>query len=55
MSILEGSVSSVDQENIPEKKEEPFFPVGAIVFFVLLVVLCITFWYSIYFLMVKRA
>ena len=36
-------------------KEEKFFPSGAIVFFILLVLLCLAFWYGIYFLMIRRA
>jgi Cytochrome c oxidase subunit IIa family len=37
------------------KQEEKFFPSGAIVFFILLVLLCLAFWYGIYFLMIQRA
>jgi len=37
------------------EKEEKFFPSGAIVFFILLVMLCLAFWYGIYFLMIQRA
>lgn len=35
-------------------KEKPFFPSGAIAFFVALVILALLFWYSIYFLMIER-
>ncbi len=34
--------------------EKPFFPSGAIAFFIVLVVLALLFWYSIYFLMIDR-
>jgi len=34
--------------------EKPFFPSGAIAFFIALVVLALLFWYSIYFLMINR-
>jgi hypothetical protein len=37
------------------EQEENFFPSGAIVFFILLVLLCLAFWYGIYFLMIQRA
>ena len=35
--------------------DEKFFPVGAIVFFVCLVLLSLIFWYGIYFLMIERS
>ncbi len=35
-------------------KDKPFFPSGAISFFVALVVLALLFWYGIYFLMIER-
>jgi len=35
-------------------EEEEFFPHGAIVFFVLLITLCLVIWYGIYFLMLSR-
>lgn len=38
---------------IPTEKEK-FFPSGAIVFFILLVILALLFWYGIYFLMIER-
>jgi hypothetical protein len=34
--------------------ERKFFPVGAIAFFVFLVILSLLFWYGIYFLMIER-
>lgn len=37
-----------------EKEEKEFFPNGAIVFFILLIVLCLVIWYGIYFLMLAR-
>ena len=35
--------------------DEKFFPAGAIVFFVCLVLLSLIFWYGIYFLMIERS
>ncbi|MCB0714879.1 MAG: cytochrome c oxidase subunit 2A [Chitinophagaceae bacterium] len=35
--------------------EKKFFPKGAIAFFILLVILTLVFFYSIYFLMISRA
>ena len=34
--------------------ERKFFPSGAIVFFILLVILSLVFWYGIYLLMIER-
>jgi hypothetical protein len=34
--------------------EKPFFPGGAIAFFVFLVLLSLLFWYGIYYLMIER-
>jgi len=38
-----------------EKQVEKFFPSGAIVFFIGLVILCLVIWFGIYILMVKRS
>ena len=35
-------------------KDKPFFPAGAIAFFIGLVILALLFWYGIYFLMIER-
>ena len=42
-----------DQGNTPVK-DEKFFPIGAIVFFICLVLLSLIFWYGIYILMIER-
>jgi hypothetical protein len=41
---------------LPDKNgnEKPFFPGGAIAFFILLVLLSLLFWYGIYYLMIER-
>jgi hypothetical protein len=44
----------LEPEVVKTPKEEHFFPIGAIVFFVILVILCIAFWFSIYWLMIGR-
>lgn len=38
----------------PQNKEK-FFPSGAIVFFIVLILLTLAFWYGIYFLMIQRS
>lgn len=35
--------------------EEKFIPKGSMVFFVLLVLMCLIIWYGVYFLMLSRA
>jgi len=46
---------SEDITGVTPGKEEKFFPAGAIVFFICLVLLSLIFWYGIYFLMIERA
>ena len=38
----------------PQNKEK-FFPAGAIVFFIVLILFTLAFWYGIYFLMLRRS
>ena len=37
-----------------EKYKDQFFPTGAIVFFITLVLLCLAIWFGIYFIMIER-
>lgn len=37
-----------------ELHDEKFFPKGAMIFFVLLIILCLVIWFGIYFLMLGR-
>ena len=46
---------SEDITGLAPGTEEKFFPAGAIVFFICLVLLSLIFWYGIYFLMIERA
>ena len=52
-------IETTSKAETPESRDpEPelrFFPSGAIVFFILLVILALLFWYGIYFLMIKRS
>lgn len=48
-------VKQVEEEvHYNQGKIEKFFPAGAIVFFICLVVLSLLFWYGIYILMIER-
>ena len=49
-------VKHVEDDEVHDKqgKSEKFFPAGAIVFFICLVVLSLLFWYGIYILMIER-
>lgn len=39
---------------VPALEENKFYPVGAIAFFVCLVILCLVIWFGIYFIMLDR-
>ena len=57
---LREDLNVIQQEKVADPangpaKDEKFFPAGAIVFFVCLVLLSLIFWYGIYFLMIERS
>jgi hypothetical protein len=37
-----------------KREDEEFYPTGAIVFFIALILLCLAIWFGIYFLMLER-
>lgn len=54
LSLEETKVIITKIPDQPAELKEEFFPKGAIAFFILLVILLLGFWYSIYFLMIER-
>ena len=54
MEIIE-TEQRVTTHVTPQQQEEVFKPTGAIVFFILLVLLALIIWFGIYLLMIKRA
>lgn len=54
MNDLQTGIADLPTEEHSPQEKESFFPIGAIMFFLLLVLLCIAFWFGIYSLMIRR-